>query len=210
LVGLVDSFKKFAIVLAILILLGITSVALFDFFFAPSLSAIAFSQETIRTLIIVGFWAVIVFLIRRAKPFMTVRLGAQPTTILQFFMIAVAVLVMSLGVLHAIGVSPPDLIEGAGIASLTVGLIVSTFVGGILSGALVFTTQGFRVGDDVLINNTLPGRIIDMTILVTKIRTEVGQIAIPNSAIASGGVIMTAVHKRETQLLSRLPYEVGD
>jgi small-conductance mechanosensitive channel len=116
---------------------------------------------------------------------------------------------MGLGVLHTLGVSPESLLTGAGIASLTIGIIISTFVGGILSGALVFTTHGFRVGDDVLINN-IPGRIVDITALVTKIRTDVGQISVPNSAIASGSVILTAIHKHEIKSFNRLPYEAGD
>jgi len=122
---------------------------------------------------------------------------------------AVAILVMSFGVLHTLGVSPESLLAGAGIVTITIGLIISTFVSGILSGALVFSTHSFRVGDDVLINN-IPGRIVDMTALVTKIRTDVGQMSIPNSAIASGAVIMVAIHKHEAKSLSRLPYVTGD
>jgi hypothetical protein len=49
-----------------------------------------------------------------------------------------------------------------------------------------------------------------MTALVTKIATDVGQMSIPNSAIASGAVIMVAIHKHESKFLSRLPYAVGD
>jgi small-conductance mechanosensitive channel len=98
---------------------------------------------------------------------------------------------------------------GAGIATVTIGLIISTFVGGILSGALVFMTHTFRVGHDVLVNN-IPGRITEMTALVTKIRTDVGQISIPNSAITSGVVVITTIHKHETKSLSRLPYAQGD
>jgi hypothetical protein len=62
--------------------------------------------------------------------------------------------------------------------------------------------------------NNIPGKIIDMTALVTKIRTDVGQMSIPNSAIASGVVIMVAIHKHEdkheVKSLSRLPYAIGD
>jgi small-conductance mechanosensitive channel len=139
---------------------------------------------------------------------MTARLGAPAATVLQFSIGAIAVLVMSFGVLHTLGVSPESLLAGAGIATITVGLIISTFVSGILAGALVFTTHSFRVGDDVLVNN-VPGKIIDMTALVTKIRTDVGQMSIPNSAIASGAVIMVAIHKHEVKSLSRLPYVIG-
>jgi small-conductance mechanosensitive channel len=124
-------------------------------------------------------------------------------------MLAVAVLFMTFGVLNTLGVSPQTLLTSAGIISVTVGLIISTFVGGILSGALVFTTYQFKIGEDVMVNN-IPGRVIDMTALVMRIRTDVGQISIPNSAIASGAVIITTVHKFEGTQENRLHYIAGD
>ena len=209
LAGLIDSFKKFTIVLTFLIVLGFGTVYLFDLFVAAPINLFTFSRETFRIILIVGFWLVILLFIRHAKSFMTTRIGAQAATVLQFFMGTIAVLVMSFGVLHTLGVSPDSLLAGAGIATITIGLIISTFVGGVFAGALVFTTHSFKVGDAVLVNN-IPGRIIDMTALVTKIGTDVGQMSIPNSAIASGAVIVIAIHKHEAKSLSRLPYAVGD
>ena len=49
-----------------------------------------------------------------------------------------------------------------------------------------------------------------MTALVMRIQTDTGQITIPNSAIASGGVIITAVREYEMLKESRLRYRVGD
>ena len=86
------------------------------------------------------------------------------------------IIVMSFGVLHTLGVSPETLLTGAGIISITIGLIISTFVGGILAGALVFTSHQFRVGDTVIVNN-IPGKVTDMTAIVTRIRTDVGQMS---------------------------------
>jgi small-conductance mechanosensitive channel len=209
LAGFVDSFKKFAIVLTFLIVLGFGSVYLFDLFVAAPIDLLLFSRETFRIILIAGFWLIILLFIRHAKSFMSARVGAQAATVLQFSMEVIAVLVLIFGVLHTLGVSPESLLAGAGIASITIGLIISTFVGAILSGVLVFTTHSFKVGDDVLVNN-IPGKIIDVTALVTKIRTDVGQMSIPNSAIASGAVIMVAIHKHEVKSLSRLPYAVGD
>jgi small-conductance mechanosensitive channel len=207
--GLVDSFKKFAIILTFLTVLSLGTVYLFDQFVATPINLFIFSRETFRIILIVGFWLIILLFLQHTKPFMTTRIGAPAATVLQFSIGAIAVLVMSFAVLRTLGVSPESLLTGAGIATITIGLIISTFVSGILAGALVFTTHGFRVGDDVLVNN-IPGRIIDMTALVTKIRTDVGQMSIPNSAIASGTVIMIAIHKHEAKSLSRLPYAIGD
>lgn len=209
LVSFVNSFKKFSIILVFLIVLSLSTVYLFDQFVATPINVFTFSRETFRIILIVGFWLIILLFLQRAKPFMTVRIGAPAATVLQFAIGAIAVLVMSFGVLHTLGVSPESLLTGAGIATITIGLIISTFVGGILAGALVFTTHSFRVGDDVLVNN-IPGRITDMTVIVTKIATDVGQMSIPNSAIASGAVIMIHIHQHEVKSPSRLPYAVGD
>jgi small-conductance mechanosensitive channel len=207
--GLVDSFKKFAVFLTFLVILGISTIYIFDVFVATPIDLPLFLTQALRIIIILGFWLTIILFLRQAKPFMTKRIGNQAATVLQFSLGAIAVIVMSFGVLHTLGVSPDTLLTGAGIVSITLGLVISTFVGGILAGALVFTTHHFKVGDTVLVNN-VPGTVTDMTALVTKIKTDIGQMSIPNSAIASGVVIITAVHKYEAKFPSRLPYAIGD
>jgi small-conductance mechanosensitive channel len=209
LAGLVNSFKRFAIFLTFLVILGISTIYIYDVFVAATINLPIFLIQAFRIIIILGFWLTIILLLRQAKPFMTKRIGNQAATVLQFLMGAIAVIVMSFGVLHTLGVSPDTLLTGAGIISITLGLVISTFVGGILAGALVFTTHQFKVGDIVLVNN-IPGLVTDMTALVTKIKTDVGLMSIPNSAIASGSVIITAVHRQEAKYQSRLPYSRGD
>jgi small-conductance mechanosensitive channel len=58
--------------------------------------------------------------------------------------------------------------------------------------------------------NNIPGRITQITALATRIRTDIGDVAIPNSAVASGSVIITRIHPHEAAALSRLPYARGD
>ena len=207
--GLVNSFKRFTIFLTFLIILGISTIYIFDLFVAAPINLPIFMIQTFRIILILGFWLTIILLLRQAKSFMTTRIGNQAATVLQFSMGAIAVVVMSFGVLHTLGVSPETLLTGAGIISITIGLIISTFVGDLLAGALVFTTHRFKVGDSVIVNN-IPGKVTDMTALVTIIKTDLGQMSIPNSAIASGGVIITAIHKYEATSQSRLPYSIGD
>ena len=204
-----DSFKRFAIFLTFLIILGFSIIYIFDLFVVVPINLPILLIQVFRIILILGFWVTIILLLRHAKPFMTRRIGNQATTVLQFSLGAVSVLVMSFGVMHTLGVSPEALLTGAGIASITIGLVISTFVGGILAGALVFTTHRFRVGDSVIVNN-IPGKVMDITALVTIIRTDVGQMSIPNSAIASGAVIITAIHKYEAKSESRLPYVIED
>jgi small-conductance mechanosensitive channel len=210
LLGIVGSAKRFIIILAFLIGLAFSTILLFDLFIAAPINLPTFLIQAMRIALIIGFWLTILLFVRRSKSVMTSHIGAQAATILQFFIGTIAVLVMVFAVLHTLGVSPESLLTGAGIASITIGLIISTFVGSILAGALVFMTHQFRVGDTVLVNN-IPGKVTEITLLATRIRNDMGQISIPNSAIASGNVIVTKIHKYETTASqSRLPYALGD
>jgi small-conductance mechanosensitive channel len=206
---LVDSFKKLSIFLTAIVILGFGTIYIYDLFVSATVNLPTFLIQSFRIILIIGFWFAIVMLLRKSKQFMTKRIGNQADTILQFSIGAISAMVMSLGVLHTLGVSPEILLTGAGIASITTGLIVSTFVGSILAGALVFTTHQFKEGDEVIVNN-IPGKVIDITAIVTVIRTDVGQMSIPNSAIASGSVIITTIRRYEEKYPSRLPYSVGD
>jgi small-conductance mechanosensitive channel len=71
-------------------------------------------------------------------------------------------------------------------------------------------TNPFSVGDIVLVNN-VPGRIEEITAMVTRIRSDIGgQMVVPNSAIVQGGVIVTTFREYETSVPKRLPYSLGD
>ncbi len=205
----IRSLQRLVFYLIITLILTISTLYFFHQFVATSISLPTLIDQAIRIIIIVGFWFAALIIIRRFKPLISERIGNQASTIAQYIMIAVAALFMTFGILNTLQVSASELLTGAGIISITVGLVISTFVGSILSGFLVFTNYQFRVGDDVIFNN-IPGRVIEMTALVMRIQTDVGNVTIPNSAIASGGVIITAVRKYEGQPESRLHYIVGD
>jgi small-conductance mechanosensitive channel len=209
LAGIVNSLKKLtAFLIFILILAGVT-IAFFKFFVAGPTN-LSSTLETLAYLVIVFIFATIVFyFLSKTKKLLTPHIGLQAATVIQFLMFIIAGVVIGFVVLDLFSVDPAALLTSAGIITVTVGLIISTFVGGILSGALVFTTHRLKVGDDVMVNN-MPGKVADMTALVTRIRTDVGQITVPNSAIASGGVIVTTVLPAEAGQESRLPYRAGD
>jgi small-conductance mechanosensitive channel len=207
--SLISSVKRFIVVLVLIVVLAAGTLLLYDLFIQTPINLPDFADESIRIALIVVFWLTSLLLIRRAKPVIAKHLGDQPATIVQVFLGSIAVLVMAFAVLRVIGVSLESLLAGAGIASVTIGLILSTFVGSILSGALVFATHRFRVGDNVMVNN-IPGKITEITAMATKVRTDIGYIAIPNSAISSGAVIVTRIHPHESLSQSRLPYAQGD
>jgi small-conductance mechanosensitive channel len=209
LANLVNSFKKFVAFIVFLVVISVSTIYIYDLFIATQINLPAFLIQAFRIMIILGFWLAVLLLLRYAKSFMTARIGSQATTVLQYLIGGLSILVMTFGVLHTLGVSPDTLLTSAGIASVTIGLIISTFVGSILAGALVFTTHRFRTGDSVLVNN-IPGKVMEINALVTIVQTDVGQISIPNSAIASGAVIVTTITKYNSKSETRLPYTVGD
>ncbi len=207
--GVVNSIKRLFILLVVLVFLAAATLLVYYYFIRTPVNLPILLDESIRIAVIVGFWLTILFIIGRAKPVISRHFGDQPATIVQLFLGSITVLVMLFAVLQVLGVSLDSLLAGAGIVSITIGLVMSTFVGSFLNGALVFATHRFSAGDNVLINN-IPGRIIEVSTLATRVRTDVGQIAIPNSAIASGAVIVTRIHSYENNLVSRLPYAQGD
>jgi small-conductance mechanosensitive channel len=195
----------------LIITLVLTIVALYVFhqFVAEPISLSKLIEQAVEIIVSVGSWLAAITIIRLFRPFMTQRAGIQASTLIYYVMLALSLLVITFAVLYILKVSVTDLLASAGIISVTIGLVISTFVGSLLSGFLVFTTYQFKEGDNVIVNN-IPGKVTEMTALVMRIRTDLGQVTIPNSAIASGGVIVTGVREYQQFKESRLPYNVGD
>jgi small-conductance mechanosensitive channel len=205
----VNSIKRFLTILIILVAAAVATVILYSLYIEAPLTSNYVVTKSVGIVIIIAFGTAILLFIRRGRPMMERYIGDQPTTIFNIFVAAIAVIVMMLAILNTLGASAESLLTGAGFASITIGVIISTFVGGILAGALVFATHRLRVGDTVVINS-VPGTVTELTALVTRIRTDVGYMTVPNSAIASGTVIITRVHQVEQQIQNRLPYIEGD
>ncbi len=204
----IPSLQRLVFYLIITLVLTIGTLYVFHQFIAEPISLSKLFEQAVNVIIILGFGLAAIAIIRRFKPIMAQRMGSQAATIIQYVMFAIAILIMSFGILSIIQVSATDLLASAGIISITAGLVISTFVGSLLSGFLVFTNYKFKVGDNVIVNN-IPGKVTEMTALIMRIQTDVGQVTIPNSAIASGGVIITAIRDYKSKE-SRFHYKVGD
>jgi small-conductance mechanosensitive channel len=207
--SIINSVKRFIMGIVLLVALAAGTLFLISNFILEPINLSDITNQAIEIALIVGFWLTILIFINRSKPPIAKHLGEQTSTIIQYFMGAIAILVMVFAVLNVLKVSPQTLITGAGFASIIIGLIISTFVGSILAGALVFFTHKLRVSDSVIVNN-MPGKITELTALVTRIRTEVGQVTIPNNAISSGAVTITHIHQHAETSDTKLPYTLGD
>lgn len=208
--GILHSLKRLAAFIVFIIITAGITIVFFEVFIAGAINLSAALVQLGNVSIIFFFSAIAIFFLNKSKKLLTPHIGLQAATITQFLLLALAFLITAfITVAQFPSVNASTLLASAGIISVTVGLIISTFVGGILSGALVFTTYQFKIGEDVMVNN-MPGKVTDMTALVMRIRTDVGQITIPNSAIASGGVIITSMREPQPVKETRLPYIVGD
>jgi small-conductance mechanosensitive channel len=205
----IRSLERLLLYLILTLTLTVATLFVFHQFVAAPISLSGLFEQAIEIIISITFWLAAIVIIRRIKSVIVQRVGNQAATIIQYVLLTIAILFMMFGILNILQVSASELLTGAGIISITAGLVISTFVGSLLSGFLVFTNYQFRVGDSVMFNN-IPGEITAMTALVMRIQTDVGQVTIPNSAIASGGVIITALHKYPTLKEGRLHYNVGD
>lgn len=210
-VDLISSVKRLAAFLVGIVILAVSTVTLFVLFVAQPINTPVIIEQIFATIIVLCFGTAALLLLSRIKTLLAPRISLPAATLIQYAAMSVAFLVIVFWIMWILvpDVSPQTFLTSAGIISITAGLVISTFVGGILSGALVFTTYRFKVGDQVIINN-IPGTIKEMTPLVMRIRTDTGHISIPNSAIASGAVIVTAIHEIHTDEESRLPYKLGD
>jgi small-conductance mechanosensitive channel len=213
LANFVSSVKRFALIIALLIVVAFALIFSFDQLIsaqAQLTTVIAQTiRQTIRTLIVVAFGLIIVFFIRRSKSLISKNVGTHLAAIFQFFMILIVGIVMTFAVLNIFEVSPTTLLVGGGVVSIVIGLVISTFVGNILAGTLVLMTHPFSTGDTVMVNN-VPGRVVEITAMVTRIRNDVGGlIVIPNTAIIQGGVIVTTF-PAEAVVRGRLPYSLDD
>jgi small-conductance mechanosensitive channel len=208
--GLVNSLKRFLLVLVLLAGLTLSLALVFDQMVAESTKLSVLFVQTIRIVLVVAFGSIIILFIRRFRSLIASRVGVHPATVFQFFIVIIVVIVMIFAVLNIFKVPPTTLLVSGGIVSIVLGLVISTFAGNILAGTLVLMTNPYRVGDDVLVNN-VPGKILEITAMTTRIMNYAGgQMVIPNAAITQGAVIVTKVSGHETVLQSRLPYSLGD
>ncbi|MGD0977961.1 MAG: mechanosensitive ion channel domain-containing protein [Candidatus Bathyarchaeia archaeon] len=208
--GLVSSVKRFALVIAILIVVAFGLVFAYDQLFAAQVHLTMLIHQTVRTVIIVSFGLIIILFIRRSETLLSKHVGIHLAAVFQFFMILVVGIVVFFASLGIFQVSPTTLLVGGGIASIVIGLVISTFVGNILAGTLVLMTRPFSIGDTVMVNN-IPGKVEEITAMVTRIRNDIGGlVVIPNTAIVQGGVIVTTFPASEAIVRRRLPYSQGD
>jgi small-conductance mechanosensitive channel len=202
---------RILIVFLVLVSMTLVSIFAFDELVVPTITLNVVFLQTIRVLIVLATTGIAIFVIRRMKKAISSRTKTTIAAFFEFVMIAILLIMSSFSLLHIFNVDTNTLLISGGIISITVGLVVSTFVGDTLAGMLVFLLNLYRIGDAVLVNS-VPCRVEEMSTLVTRFRNDAGgMLSIPNTAISQGGVIITRFPElKNVATVSRLPYEKGD
>lgn len=201
-------FKTLAIQTILLIVVARLSIAIFEIFFATPLGLTHNRILIGETMATIAISFVMVSLIRRFLKKMAVKMPTQFVANLSFFSIVIISIIVSLILLYIWGVPPQSILVGGGVAAIVVGIGVSTIVGNILSGALMLTTFPAKIGDSVfIVNDNVHGIIEEISMLFTKINTDIGiEYIVPNSAIIQGNIRIV----KEGHLKKQLPYVEGD
>ena len=208
---LVSSFKRFLFIQLMIVILTFFCIFLFDQLFAVPTALNEVLHQVGRILIVIAFGSVALMVIRSSKLLLSKHVGTPTTTVFQYLMIAITIIIMIFGILDILNVAPSALLVGGGAVSIIFGLIISTSVGSLLAGTFVLMTHQFNVGDTILVNN-IPCKVEQITSLVTRVKNDLGgQMAIPNTAIMQGSVVITSFSDyHDADGMNRLPYSKGD
>src|SRR5208283_3175561 len=101
----IASLQRLVFYLIITLVLTIGTVYVFHQFIAEPISLSKLIEQAVEIIISLAFWLAAIAIIRRFKPLMTQRLGNQAATIVQYVMLAIAILVMTFGILNILKVS---------------------------------------------------------------------------------------------------------
>jgi small-conductance mechanosensitive channel len=111
----------------------------------------------------------------------------------RFLAAAVGYLLVLFAVLEVLGVSPGSLLVGAGLAGIVLGIAAQQSLGNVFAGLVLLLARPFEVGDRIRVRSGALGGIFDasvreMSLTYVTLRTDDGEIKIPNSAMLAAGV----------------------
>ncbi|MBR3561516.1 MAG: mechanosensitive ion channel family protein [Oscillospiraceae bacterium] len=198
--------KKIVRVVMLLVMIAYFVVLLFGKYFLPEdneilLSMNVFSQEEAPNhLVYVASLAILTlsastilrfFIARMAEnSALTKRTGRAVIELLGNFVKYIAVLVLVLLFLNALGVDTAGLLAGLGILGLVLGLGVTSLVEDVVAGIFIIGERLFDVGDIVVVDD-FRGRILSIGIRSTQIEDDGGDIMIMRNSTIENLVNMT-------------------
>ena len=150
------------------------------------LGMVPYSMEIIQTIVVLIVAKIIDtkvidrWLVNFAKRAKIKEHYLKPLENLTSFFVYLVALFLILGIFNLTG-SLTSLLAGAGFAGIVVGFAAKDIIGNFISGVVLILDQPYRVGDVVKIKEVF-GKVIDISIRATQIRTFDGEVVtVPNS-----------------------------
>ncbi len=111
----------------------------------------------------------------------------------KFLSAAVGYLFVGFAALAVLQVSLARLLVGAGVAGIVLGIAAQQSLGNIFAGLVLILSRPFVVGDHIRIRSGALGGIFDawvleMSLVYVTVRTDDGELKIPNTAMLAAGV----------------------
>jgi len=181
-----NNAKLLLLKLAIVIIVTVIFLMIFDYFLAPLIHLKTTTKTNIHILIVIFATGVLLYILKDLSKILTKYLGPHLAGLLTFIFEIIIITIGTLVILSIIKVSLTTILVSGGIAAIVVGLAISTLASNLISGAFIYAAFPIKVGDKVFINN-LPGVITKITTIYTSVKTEGGtELIIPNSALVQG------------------------
>jgi small-conductance mechanosensitive channel len=180
-----------AIRTVVIIIVAWIAIFFFETYFAAELGIQHFQIQITSSVVTIIISFLVIKSIRRIIfRFMSKKISHHAGSTISFFTIILISLFATLSLLHQWDINPQAVLVGGGVTAVIIGIALSTIVGNILSGGLVLTTFPAKIGDSILIvSDNLRGRIDEVNLLYTKIRTTQGsEYFVPNNALIQGSI----------------------
>jgi small conductance mechanosensitive channel len=199
-----------AIRTVVIIIVAWITIFFFETYFTAGLGIQHFQIQITSSIVTVAISFLVINSIRRIIfRFISKKISHHAGSTISFFTIILISLFATLSLLHQWDINPQAVLVGGGVTAVIIGIALSTIVGNILSGGLVLTTFPAKIGDSILIvSDNLRGRIDEVNLLYTKIRTIQGsEYFVPNNALIQGSIRLMKEASDQQELKHK---KVGD
>jgi small-conductance mechanosensitive channel len=118
------------------------------------------------------------------------NIGAGAT--LRLVATGVGYLILVFALLGVLGVSLQQLLIGAGLAGVILGIAAQQSLGNIFAAIVLLVARPFVVGDDIRVRSGVVGvldvKVLGIGLTYVTVRTDDGMLKIPNSAMLASGI----------------------
>lgn len=168
--------------------------------------------KVIASIAIIAMTFIVIQSVRQLIFKFTGQISPHVSSTISFFAIIVISLLAIIALMYQLDIDPQAILVGGGVAAVIIGIALSTIMGNILSGGLVLTAFPAKIGDQiVIVNDNVQGKIEDVNLLYTKVKTDQGsEYFVPNNAIVQGLVRLVKEQALTEDNNNLLPFSEGD